>query len=100
MTTKIDIPSGEVSEFCDRNGIRKLAFFGSVVREDFTPLSDVDVLVEFESGKRVGLITLAGMEIELSEILGRRVEMHTEQGLNPYFREDVLASAEVQYEQA
>ncbi|MFH0779124.1 MAG: nucleotidyltransferase domain-containing protein [Candidatus Eisenbacteria bacterium] len=77
-----------------------MSLFGSVLRHDFTPESDIDVLVEFEPGARVGLITLAGMEIELSRILGHRVEMHTPKGLNPQFRDDVLRSVEVQYEQA
>ena len=75
-------------------------FFGSVLREDFRPDSDVDVLVEFEPDARVGLITLAGMEIELTDILGRKAEMHTVKGLNPHFRDEVLDSAEAQYEQA
>lgn len=60
----------------------------------------MDVLVEFEPGAGVGLISLAGMEIELSQILGRRVEMHTLMGLNPHFRDEVVDLAEVQYEQA
>jgi predicted nucleotidyltransferase len=71
-----------------------------VLRDDFGPDSDIDVLVKFEPGARVGLITLAGMEIELSELLGRKAEMHTVKGLNPHFRDEVLNLAEVQYEQA
>jgi len=71
-----------------------------VLRDDFSPDSDVDVLVEFEPGARVGLITLAGMEIELTQLLGRKAEMHTIKGLNPHFRDEVLDLAEVQYEQA
>ncbi len=100
MSTKIDIPSTQVERFCRQHRIRRLAFFGSVLRDDFTADSDVDVLVEFEPDARVGLITLAGMEIELSHILGRRVEFHTPKGLNPQFRDDVLRLAEVHYEQA
>lgn len=100
MSVQIDVPREEIAVFCQRNRIRKLAFFGSVLRDDFTADSDVDVLVEFESGARVGLITLAGMEIELSRMLGRRAEMHTVKGLNPRFRDDVLDAAEVQYERA
>jgi len=99
MRIAIDIPKEKIIEFCRRNRIRRLAFFGSVLRKDFGPDSDVDVLVEFEPEARVGLITLAGMEIDLSNILGRKVEMHTVKGLNPHFREEVLDSAEVQYEQ-
>jgi len=63
---KIEIPKKGIGTFCRRNHIRKRAFFGSVLRDDFTPESDMDVLVEFEPGARVGLITLAGMEIELT----------------------------------
>ena len=99
MSVKIDIPKDKIAEFCRRNRIRRLALFGSVLRDDFGPDSDVDVLVEFEPGARVGLITLAGMEIELSQLLGRRAEMHTLKGLNPHFRDEVLQAAEAQYEQ-
>ncbi len=65
-----------------------------MLREDFSPESDVDVLVEFKPGARVGLIGLAGMEIELGRLLGRRVEMHTVKGLNPHFRKEVMELAE------
>ena len=100
MSVKIDMPKAKIEAFCRRNHIRRLAVFGSVLREDFTPGSDVDVLVEFDPDARVGLITLAGMEIELSRLLGHRAEMHTVKGLNPHFRDEVLDSAEVQYEHA
>ncbi|MEW6359027.1 MAG: nucleotidyltransferase family protein [Planctomycetota bacterium] len=100
MSAKIDIPQAKIEDFCRRNRIRRLSLFGSVLRDDFGPDSDVDVLVEFEPGARVGLITLAGMEIELGQILGRKAEMHTVKGLNPHFRDRVLDLAEVQYEQA
>jgi len=100
MNAKIDVPREEIADFCRRNHIRRLAFLGSVLRHDFGPESDVDVLVEFEAGTRVGLITLAGMEIELSELLGRKADMHTAKGLNPRFRDEVLQTAEEQYEQA
>ena len=100
MTVQIEIPKDKIAEFCRRNHVRRLALFGSVLRDDFQPDSDVDVLVEFEPGARVGMITLAGIEIELSRLLGRRAEMHTPKGLDPYFRDEVLDVAEVQYEQA
>jgi predicted nucleotidyltransferase len=100
MRVKIDVPKEEIAAFCRRNHIRRLAFFGSALRDDFTPESDVDVLVEFEPGARVGLITLAGMEIELTRLLGHTAEMHTVKGLNPHFRDAVLEQAEVQYEYA
>jgi predicted nucleotidyltransferase len=89
-----------LAEFCRRHRIRKLAFFGSVLRDDFGPASDVDVLVEFESGARVGLIRLAGIENELSELLGRKVDLNTPGCLSPYFRDEVLREAEVVHEQA
>lgn len=99
MSVKIDIPKDKIAEFCRRNRIRRLALFGSSLRDDFRPDSDVDVLVEFEPGARVGLITLAGMEIELSRLLGRKVEMNTPKSLSKYFRDEVLREAEVQYVQ-
>jgi len=97
---KIDFNRNLVAAFCQRHRIRKLGFFGSVLRNDFGPESDVDVLVEFEPDARVGLITLAGMEIELSRLLGRNAEIHTLKGLSPHFRDEVLGAAEVQYEHA
>ncbi|MFL6230551.1 MAG: nucleotidyltransferase family protein [Pyrinomonadaceae bacterium] len=92
--------SGEIADFCRRYHIRKLSFFGSVLREDFRPDSDVDVLVEFEPEHVPGLFALAGMERELSSLLGnRKVDLRTPQDLSPYFRDEVVASAEVQYGQ-
>ena len=74
-----------------------MSLFGSALREDFGPESDVDILVEFEPGQSVGLIRLAGMEIELSDILGRKVDLRTPGDLSRYFRQEILDSAEVQY---
>jgi len=96
----IDIPKERIADFCRRNSIRRLALFGSVLRDDFGPDSDVDVLVEFEPAARVGLLRLAGMEIELGEILGRKVDLNTPGFLSQYFRDKVLAEAEVQYDAA
>lgn len=87
---RIEIRKDTLAEFCGRHRIRKLAFFGSVLRDDFGPDSDVDVLVEFEPGARVGLIGLAGMENELSDLLGRKVDLNTVGCLSPYFRDEVL----------
>lgn len=95
----IEIPKDKIAEFCKRNHIRKLSLFGSILREDFRPDSDVDVLVEFEHGQVVGLLRLAGMEIELSEILRHKVDLRTPAELSRYFRQEVLDSAEVQYAQ-
>ena len=94
---KINIPHNRIDEFCKKHHIRKLAFFGSVLRDDFRPDSDVDVLVEFEENHVPGYIRLAGMEIELGEILGRKVDMNTPNCLSRYFRDEVNASAEVEY---
>ena len=100
MSTRIEVPAAALKQWCRHHAVRRLAFFGSVLRDDFSTQSDVDVLVEFEPGTRVGLITLAGMEISLSDLLGRRTEIHTVKGLNPLFRDEVLRSAEVHYEHA
>jgi len=95
---RIEIPKDEIADFCRRHHIRMLSFFGSVLRDDFGPESDIDVLVEFELGHVPGLIRLAGMEFELSEILGgRRVDMNTSNSLSRYFRQKVLAEAQVQF---
>ncbi len=96
---QIEIPREAIAAFSRRHGIRKLCFFGSVLRDDFQPESDVDVLVEFETNLAVGLIAFAGMELELSEILGRKVDMRTAAELSRYFRDEVLAEAVEQYVQ-
>ena len=89
MTTmQLEIPGDRIADFCRRNHIRKLSLFGSVVREDFRPDSDVDVLVEFERGYTPGL-RFFSMQIELSQILGRPVDLNTPQWLSPRFRDDV-----------
>ena len=96
---RIPIDRAKIADFCRQRHIRRLAFFGSVLREDFRPDSDVDVLVEFEPGHVPGLAFFA-MEAELSEILGRKVDLNTPQFLSPYFRNQVEVEAEAQYEQA
>jgi len=93
---RITIDREKISDFCRKHHIRKLAFFGSVLREDFKPESDVDVLVEFEQGYIPGLAFFT-MERELSEILNYKVDLNTSQFLSPYFRDQVLAEAEAQY---
>jgi len=93
----IEFPKEEIEEFCKKHYIRKLSLFGSALRDDFTPESDLDILVEFDPSHIPGLIRLAGMEIELTGLLGRKVDMRTAQDLSPYFREDVLSSAKVRY---
>ncbi|MBL7163210.1 MAG: nucleotidyltransferase domain-containing protein [Anaerolineales bacterium] len=87
----------DIAVFCQRNHIRRLSLFGSVLSEDFTSTSDIDVLVEFEPETQVGFIRFAGLEIELSQLVGREVDIRTPEDLSRYFRQDVMDSAEVQY---
>jgi uncharacterized protein len=94
---RIEIPKEKIAEFCRRHRIRKLSLFGSVLRDDFTDDSDIDVLVEFEEGAKVGW-EFFGMQQELSELLGREVELHTKGFLSPYFRDEVIREADVQYD--
>jgi uncharacterized protein len=84
--------------FCRRHHIRRLALFGSMLKGTARPDSDVDLLVEFEPGKEPGLIRLAGMEAELSAMLGnRRVDLRTAGDLSRHFRDEVVRTAEIQY---
>jgi len=99
MSVQIEIPKQKIAEFCRKNHIRRLALFGSVLRDDFTPDSDVDVLVEFEPGVRVGL-RFFRIELELCEIMARKVDLNTFGFLSSHFRGDVLAQAEVLYDAA
>lgn len=94
------IDPGELAAFCRTRHIKKLALFGSVLREDFGPESDVDVLVEFAPEARIGLISLAGIEEDLSRLLGRKADLNTPGFLSPYFRDEVLSQAEVLYDAA
>ena len=97
MSPRIALDRNQIAEFCRRHHIRKLSLYGSVLRDDFRPDSDVDVLVEFEPGHRVGL-RIIDMEEELSKMLGgRRVDIVSEKYLNRRLRNRVLASAEVEY---
>ncbi len=97
---RIEVPKEKIADFCRRHYIVKLSFFGSVLRDDFTPESDVDVLVEFDPAHIPGLMRFVGMELELSEILGRKVDLNTPKSLSRYFRDEVLAEAQVQYVEA
>jgi predicted nucleotidyltransferase len=93
-----NMPRDKIAEFCRRNRIRKLSLFGSVLRGDFDSQSDIDILVEFEPGARVGMIRLAGLELELGEIIGRKVDLNTQGFLSKYYRDRVVSEAEVQYD--
>ncbi len=103
MPARIDIPYDKIASFCRHNHILRLALFGSVLREDFAPESDVDVLVEFAPDKSIGLLGIARMERELSTLLRQRADIHTFRGIeasrNYIRRNDILSSYEVQYEQ-
>ena len=98
-TLPIHLPMTEIQDFCRRFHIRKLSLFGSVLRDDFTADSDVDVLVEFATGKTPGL-AIVTMEDELSDLLERVVDLRTPAELSCYFRKSVLEEAVVIYEQA
>jgi uncharacterized protein len=95
----IDIPKQALAEFCRRHGIRRLSLFGSVLRDDFRPDSDVDVLVEFQPGTIVGW-GIINIEDELSQLLGgHKVDMVNPKYLNRHLKDQILASAQVQYEE-
>ena len=93
---RIGLPGDRIAEFCRKHHIRKLSLFGSVLRDDFGPASDVDVLVEFDPGHVPGL-RFFSIESELAELLGRRVELHTPQFLSAEIRMKVMSEAEVRY---
>ena len=98
MNARLSVSKSDLASFCHRHGIRRLAIFGSALRVDFGPESDIDVLVEFVPGRVPGLLGVAGMEIELSPLFGgRRVELRTPEDLSRHFRQEVLDTAEVQY---
>ena len=100
MNPQVSVSKTALASFCQEHGIKWLAIFGSVLREDFGPVSDIDVLVEFEPDRIPGLLGIAGMELELSKLFtGHKVDLRTPEDLSPYFRQDILATAEVQYDQ-
>jgi uncharacterized protein len=93
----IDLPKDSLADFCRRHRVRRLSLFGSALRDDFGPQSDVDFVVEFEPGTVVGYLKLAEMEMELSSLLGRKVDLRTPGELSRYFRDQVMATAEPLY---
>ena len=96
MAANLTIPHDSIADFCRAHHIRRLSLFGSVLRDDFTPDSDVDVLVEFEPGHTPGF-EFVSIEDELTGVLGRKVDLHTPASLSRYFRDEVLAEAEEHY---
>ncbi len=98
LSHRFPVPESTIADFCRKHHIEKLALFGSVLREDFRPDSDIDVLVEFKPGKTPGFLKLVNMEAELSDMFdGRKVELRTPEDLSRYFRDRVIEEAEVQY---
>jgi len=95
---RVNITEDQIADFCQTNHIKKFAFYGSVLRDDFRPDSDIDVLVEFEPNQPIGLMEVVGMERRLSELIGRKVDLRTPKDLSRYFRDEVVAKAEVLYE--
>lgn len=93
----VQFPAGPLAELCQRHGIARLSLFGSALREDFGPESDVDVLVEFLPGVRCGLPGMVRIERELSELIGRPVDLRTANDLSRYFRDRVVQEAVEQY---
>ena len=95
----VDIAEQQIAEFCRRHGVARLSLFGSILRSDFGPQSDVDVLVEFMPGQTPGLFAFAGMQLELRTLLGgrRAVDLRTPEDLSRHFRDHVMRTAELQY---
>ena len=92
------IPRSALADLCRRHDIHRLSLFGSVLKGTARPDSDVDILVEFAPGKEPGLLGVAGIEAELSTLLGgRRIDLRTPADLSEHFRRDVVRTAEVQY---
>ena len=96
---RINLTKKQIADFCHKNHIRKFAFFGSILRDDFRPDSDIDILIEIDKKHPIGYFKMADMEIELSEMTGRKVDLRTPNELSRYFRDEVLSEAEVQYEE-
>jgi predicted nucleotidyltransferase len=92
------MPRDKLTEFCKRNYIRKLSLFGSALGGQLKPDSDIDLLVEFEQGHTPGLFTIIRMEMELTEVLGRKVDLRTPGDLSRYFRDEVMRNAKPAYQ--
>lgn len=97
ISERVPVSYEAIAEFCQRHHIRRLALFGSVLRDDFRPDSDIDVLVEFEPGHVPGFFGMTAIQLELAELIGQPVDLRTPAELSRYFRQDVLARAKVIY---
>ena len=96
--SRLPLDQEALAQLCRRHGIRRLSLFGSVLKGTARPDSDIDLLVEFDPGAIPGLLGMAAIEAELSELLsGRRVDLRTRQDLSRYFRDEVERTAEVQF---
>jgi predicted nucleotidyltransferase len=97
LSSGIELPSDRISEICKRYEVRELAVFGSAARGDLGPESDVDILVDFEPGARIGLVKFASLSEELASLVGRKVDLVTKTGLKPRVRSEVLGGAQLVY---
>lgn len=92
------ISKQKLADFCKSNHISKLSIFGSLIRGELNPDSDIDILVEFEKDRTPGLFSIIRMEMELTEMLERRVDLRTPEDLSKYFRDEVVRNAKLQYQ--
>jgi hypothetical protein len=97
---RVHLTKEQIAEFCNKHHIKKFAFFGSILRDDFRSDSDIDILVDLEPGAPIGLFEMADMELQLSDMAGRKVDLRTPQDLSKYFRDKVVKEAEVLYERS
>jgi hypothetical protein len=97
IDSRLAIPTDSLPTYCQRNGIRRLVLFGSALRDDFRPDSDVDLLVEFRSDARIGFLALSRMQRELSDLFRRKVDLVPQNGLKPLVRASILRDSEVLY---
>lgn len=91
----VHFPEDRLAEFCRAHRVSRLALFGSILRDDFTPESDVDILIEFEAGVRMGLFEFMGLAIELEGMIGRKVDLRGPEDLSFLFRERVVRESRV-----
>ncbi len=93
----VQLDPNAIAEFCRRHDVARLQVFGSILGDEFNDDSDVDLLIEFRKGKRIGLLGLSALELELSRLIGRKVDLRTPNDISRHFRARVMAEAQVQY---